>query len=107
FLPLRRKHEVVDDELTAILEDIRERLGAVRAIEDVQLVDLLPRQLAPLPAQRITLMCEFFLLRQERRSRREPLVVRHHRMGHASTSALPWGEYLAIDPLSLLSFTWI
>ena len=44
------EHEVVDDELALVLEELGERLLALRAFEDVVLLDPLPRQLASCPA---------------------------------------------------------
>ena len=46
LVPARVEHEVVDDELAAALEQVEQARLAVRALEDVVLVDLDHRQLA-------------------------------------------------------------
>ena len=43
FLPVRVEHEVVDDELIPSGEEIAERAASVRTLEDVVLLDALPR----------------------------------------------------------------
>src|SRR5260370_29100551 len=80
LFPLRRKHEVVDDELAPLAEEIGERLLAVRAVEDIRRGDLLPRQLAPLPAEVIAETGEFLLLFQMRRARGNPRFMRDDRV---------------------------
>gem|GEM_PF-44780 len=80
LVPLRRKHEVIDDELIPLPEELREGYLSFGTVEVISLLDFLPRQFAPLPAQFIAELCEFFLLRQKRFPRRQPLVVGHHRM---------------------------
>jgi hypothetical protein len=89
---------VVDDELTSLLEEVRQRLLSTRSLEEVALLDLLPRKLAALPAQLIAESCEFLLLRQKSRTRGEPLLVGNDRMTydaalifHVSRNILPIG----------------
>ena len=53
---------MIDDELAAPREEIRKSLLAGRPLENVALVDALPRQLAPLAAQLIAQVQELFLL---------------------------------------------
>jgi hypothetical protein len=53
---------MIDDQLTASVEEIGQRLLAVLAVEDILLVDLDPRQLATLGAQCVSLMREFLFL---------------------------------------------
>ena len=55
FIPVRVEHEVVDHQLTANLEQAGQARQAVRALEDVFLVDLDHRQLAALGVQRVPL----------------------------------------------------
>src|SRR5205823_4167816 len=74
-LPLRQEHEVIDDELTAAVEEIGQRLLSVRAVEKVVLLHTLPRQLAAAAAQLIALPREFLFLRQQLLARGDPLVV--------------------------------
>src|SRR5437867_12081017 len=47
------------------------------AVEEISLVDLDPRELAPLPTQLVPKPGEFLFLDEERGSRREPLGVGH------------------------------
>src|SRR5947208_10936882 len=50
--PFRAEHEVIDDQLAAAVEEVRERLlSAVRPREDIALLDPLPGELAALPAE--------------------------------------------------------
>jgi hypothetical protein len=46
FFPVGTEHEMVDDQLAAAGEEIRERLLAVRTVEDVIPLDSFPRQFA-------------------------------------------------------------
>ena len=75
LVPLRREHEVVDDELPPALEQITEGLTPVRRLEQVRLLDALPRQLAPPPIQLVARARELLLPRQQLDARLEPLVV--------------------------------
>ena len=88
---------MIDDELAPLFEEFGQRLLAARPVEDVLLVNLLPWEFAPLPAQFVPQPREFLFLREERRSRGEPLLVRNYRVGldtvatvvcHALTSPL-------------------
>src|SRR5213593_3726293 len=72
------EHRVVDDQLTASLEEVAECPRPVLALEGVLLFDELPGQLAPLPAQLVTHPGELLLLRQMLLPCLEPLVVFHH-----------------------------
>src|SRR5258708_5960671 len=88
---------MIDHKLASAGEELRESLFPVRSLEQVILGDDLPRELAQLSAQLVLKPRQFLFLHEKRRSRREPLLVRHHRMvldtaagflGHASTSRL-------------------
>ena len=46
FVPARPEHEVLDDELAAAVEQIGQRLLALRRVEQIGLVDLDPGQFA-------------------------------------------------------------
>src|SRR4029077_16988783 len=50
-LAFRCEHEVVDDELASLAEELRQRLSAVRPVERVVLVDAQPRERAALRAE--------------------------------------------------------
>src|SRR4029450_4547158 len=72
------EHRVIDDQLAAPLEEIAEGLRPVLALEGVGLLDELPGQLAPLPAELGAHPGELLLLRQVLLPRLEPVVVLHH-----------------------------
>ena len=69
---------MVDDQLVAAGEEIRECLRAVRTFEDIVLLDPFPRQFAALPAQFVASACEFFFGGQVRQARLQPFVSRHY-----------------------------
>ena len=64
LLPVGAKHEMVDDQLTATGEQIRQRLPPVWTIELVWFFHLDPRQFAALPAQVVAQPGELLLLGQ-------------------------------------------
>jgi hypothetical protein len=74
LVPVRVEHEVVDQQLTTALEQVGQAGLAVRAAEDVFLVNLDHRQLAPLGVQRVSLTGEFLLLRQQIPAGGQPLI---------------------------------
>src|SRR5438132_13040456 len=87
-LPVRTVHEVVDDELAALAEEIREHLPAILALEDVFLLDPLPRQVPALPAELITTTGELLFRGEKTRAGGDPVLVTHDSMfGHG---ALQW-----------------
>src|SRR5439155_16807202 len=53
-LVARAEHEVVDEQLTAAVEQVRKRARAVVGVEAVLLLESNPRQLASLPRQLVT-----------------------------------------------------
>src|SRR5205814_5935765 len=63
------------DELASSAEEIGQRLLSIRSLEDVFLLDALPRKLAPLPAEVVAQLRELLFLRQQRFARGDPLVV--------------------------------
>ena len=76
-------HEVIDHELAAAVEEVGERLLALRPLERIGLVDPDPGQLAPLGAQIIAQAREFLLLAQMLLARGKPFVARHDsRLAH-------------------------
>src|SRR5262245_29837501 len=83
------EHRVIDDQLAAPREEVTECLRPVLALEGVGLLDELPGQLAPLPAELVAHVGELLLLRQVLLPCLEPLVVLHHfvgRHGYPSSS---------------------
>src|SRR5436190_2433845 len=72
---LRIEHEVVDEELATTVEELRQRLLPARAVEDVLLLDRLPRQGLPLLRQLVACTRELLLLRKELLASFDPLVV--------------------------------
>jgi hypothetical protein len=74
LIPVRVEHEVVDQQLTAVLEQAGQAGLAVRALEDVFLVNLDHRQVAPPGVQRVSLPGEFLLLRQHLPTGGQPLI---------------------------------
>src|SRR5947209_9055422 len=72
------EHRVIDDQLAASREDVAERPRPALALEGVLLLDELPGQIAPLPAQLVAHPGELLLLRQVPLPCPEPLVVFHH-----------------------------
>src|ERR1700681_4728257 len=79
LFPFRTKHEVINDELAPSPEEIGDRLPAARPIENVVLLNPLPRQRAPLPAEFIAQPREFLFLTQEFFAGGQPFSRRHHR----------------------------
>src|SRR5712664_3441681 len=74
LLPIGTEHEVIDDELTASVEQVAERHLAVDTFEDVVLLDLDPGQGPPLLRQAVALARPGLLLRQKRAPRFDPLL---------------------------------
>src|SRR5258708_830126 len=77
FLPVRAEHEVVDDKLALAGEEVGERLLPVRAVEDVVLLDLLPRQLLAFGRERVALLGEGLLAGEQALACLQPFVVRY------------------------------
>ena len=75
FRPVRAEHEVLDDELAAPVEQVGERLLAVRAVEHVVLLDLDPGQRATFGAQLVAQAGEFLFLAQEFLACGKPFVA--------------------------------
>src|SRR6266436_4807640 len=62
LLPLRSKHEVINDQLAFPAEEVAKRLLSARSIENILLLHFLPGQFAAFPAQLIAQTGEFLLL---------------------------------------------
>src|SRR5215471_2014470 len=76
-IPIWTEHEVIDDQLTAAVEQLRQGLVSVRPLEYIILAHALPGQLAALLAQPIAHARELLLLDQELLARSDPFVVRY------------------------------
>src|SRR5258707_7149376 len=74
-VPIRLVHEVIYDELAATAKEVRQSLSAVLAFEYVLLLDALPGQLAPLPAELFAQAREFLLFCDEAPAGGDPVVV--------------------------------
>jgi len=64
FLPIRREHEVIDQELASSFEEIRQRLLPARSCKEIILADLNLGQFPALLTQPIPQPSEFFFLSQ-------------------------------------------
>ena len=64
LLPAWTEHEVIDDQLTASVKEIGQRLFAVGTVKDVLFVDLDHWQLATRGAKCVSLTSEFLFPRQ-------------------------------------------
>jgi len=80
LVPVGGEHEVIDDELAPTVEELGQRLPALRPVEDVLLLHLLPRQGAPLPGELVAKPRELLLLREEFPARLDPGLVRYDPM---------------------------
>ncbi len=74
------EHEVVDEELRATSEEVRQRGAPLVGFEAILFVDADPRQLLPLPRQRVAAPRQLFLSLEQREPRCEPLLMRAGRM---------------------------
>src|SRR3981081_3777426 len=79
-LPSGSEHKMLYEQLAGALEELGQRLRAVRALEDVVLFDANPGQIAPPSVDLIPQPGEFFLLLQEFRAGDEPLVAGNNRV---------------------------
>src|SRR5262249_27642951 len=81
-LPARVEHEMLDDQLVMAAEQIRQRLLAVRPVENILLIHPLPGQLAALAAELVAQPGELLLLGEEALARLGPFVMRDHVVLH-------------------------
>src|SRR5580692_114758 len=79
-VPVRREHEVVDDEPPAAVEQVTQGAFPGRAVEDVLLGHRLPGQAAAVAGEGLALAGELLLPGPERLAGLDPLVVGHHRV---------------------------
>jgi hypothetical protein len=78
FVVVGREHEVVDDELAAVPEELGQGLATVRPLEGVFLLDGFPGKFTPPAAQLVSRPRERLLGREERLGCRQPLLVRNY-----------------------------
>src|SRR5262249_39361782 len=72
------EHEVIDEQLRAAVEEVRERFRPFVGLERVLLLDRDPRKL-PAPAGELVASARMLFLRGEQlRTRRQPLLSRSH-----------------------------
>ena len=75
FVPVRIEHEVVDQQLAAVLEEVEQADRAFLPLEHVLLVDLDHRQPAPLGVHRVPLPGELLLGLQQPQAGGEPFSL--------------------------------
>jgi hypothetical protein len=78
LFPIGGKHEVIDDQLGAPVEEIGERKSAIRSLKLVGLFHALPGHRHSAARQRITLAREFLLGSEQFKARLQPFLVRDH-----------------------------
>src|SRR5437868_7617963 len=88
------EHEVVDEELRAPAEEVRQRGAPLVGLEAIRPVDLHPRQVLPPPRQLVAAPRELLLRREQLEPRGEPLctcpgLVLRHRSGLLPSGVLP------------------
>src|ERR1700730_8773521 len=84
-VPIRLVHEVIYDELAAAAKEVRQSLSAVLAFEYVLLLDALPGQLAPVPAELFAQASEFLVFCEEAPGGGDPVVVTYDLLvGHGT-----------------------
>ena len=76
-LVARAEHEVVDEQLAAAVEQLRQRARAVVGREPVLLLDPDPGQLAPLPGQLVAQPGVLLLAREQLVAGGRPLLAAH------------------------------
>src|SRR4030095_16901194 len=91
-LPIRSKHEMVDDQLTASAEEICQGAFPLGSIKDVILVHANPWQFASLRIYSVPGVCEFFLLQQQSFAQGKPFVPRNDQMAGVGISGIGNGR---------------
>lgn len=74
LVPVRREHEVVDEQLATSVEQVEQRGLAVRTLDDVLPVDLDHREPAPVCVERVARRREFLLPGQQLLAGNQPLL---------------------------------
>src|SRR6266542_3702915 len=75
LLPSWTKHEMINDQLAPSVEEVGERLLAVRPLEDIRLLQSDPGQLPTVPAQLIALVRELLLFPEQLFASRNPFFL--------------------------------
>ena len=94
-LVIRAEHEVVDHQLRAAVEQLRQRSSPVCGLEHVLLLDRHPGKVPTLPGKLIPESCELLLALEQLRARREPLLAcadamtRHYAVSLSSPTPCP------------------
>ena len=81
----RRQHEIIDGELAATAEQVAERAVTLGPLEDIGLLDLDPRQLPALGAERVEFVGHGALLGEKRLAGVKPLFARNDCMVHGQS----------------------
>src|SRR5262249_19942626 len=107
-VPIRREHQVIDEELAPSVEEFGEGLAAAGRIEDVAFFDLYPGKSTTLGGESVTFAAEPFLLFQQRLAGRQPFFVRNdwvlfHRSGMAHSILLSDGNKRCRTSMNLIS----
>src|SRR5579872_451862 len=74
--PVGAEHEMLNDQLAPPIEQLGQRLFAIRPLERVRLLDFDPRQITALFRERIELTGQLLLFREEEFSRDDPFLAR-------------------------------
>ena len=74
-LPLRREHEMMDDELRATVEQLGQRLSPMLGVEGIRLFYLHPGKGAPLRGERVARTHMRLFLDEKRSARGDPFVL--------------------------------
>jgi hypothetical protein len=87
---------VVDEQLRAPVEELRQGLGAFVGPKDVLLIDRHPRQLAPLPHEFVPAARQLLLALQQCLARLQPfLTSAHFVLGHRFASlVIDFSEFI-------------
>src|ERR1700731_4202491 len=77
LVPIWTEHEMINDQLTAPVEEIGQGFLAIRSVKNVVLVDLDHWQVATGCTERVPLTRELLFARQQILSRNKPLSFRY------------------------------
>src|SRR5438045_9541903 len=76
FLPSGTKHQMINNQLTAAIEQIRQRFLSIWSVEHIFFVDLDPGQLTTRRTERVTLTSKLFLPHEQVLPNDEPFSFR-------------------------------
>src|SRR5262245_26020787 len=104
------EHEVIDEELRAPGKEVGQRALPLLGVELIRLVDPNPRQLPPLPCQRVALADVFLLRIEQLDSRLQPFLARSGLVLRRRFSYSSWRRHQALPssfrPLGARSSHW-